>query len=131
MGDDWKAEKVSASELIPVGGTNFASMTDASQIDSMRMTAPGEHRFLDNAIKAQGKHKAELAVPHQERIIIPPQRKLAFGVGSRVVNQSGKKLTIIQANAGYTKKSKTPVHKLADKSGNIYIEKQTDLKLLR
>ena len=128
MGDDWKAEKVSSSALIPVGGTNFASMNDASQIDTLRMTAPGIHHSLDRAIKASGKHIEELAVPQQERILLPVKRKASFGVGTRVINAKGRKLTIIQANAGYTKKTRTPVHKLADTNGNIYLEKETDLK---
>src|SRR5258708_7613578 len=130
MGKDWQPEKVSASSLIPVGGTNFANMNSVSQLNSLQDLAPGFHRATLDALKASGKVREDpLQVEH---VTVRPSRILKnFGHGARVKDsKEGRKGVIIHANAGYTKQKHTPVHRVADSKGKSWLAKETDLKLI-
>lgn len=131
MTDENKAVPVSPSALIPVGGSNFFNMQDLDQLRSMEASAPAWHGNSVRNMIANGKVREENNNP-EHLITGRAQAKdlPTFGIGSRVRNKEGKKATIIQAVAGYTKKTNTPVHKVSDKKGNIWLEKQTNLELI-
>lgn len=132
---DHKPEPAPPSALIKVGGTNFASMTDASQIDSLKASAPSWHNNITEALKAQGKVRPEDPVvamaQHQSRSVAKRISAVqGFRRGAPVIHrETGKKLTIIHASVGHTKKTNTPVHRVADKQGNVWDIKETLLKL--
>jgi hypothetical protein len=129
--NEFKAEPVSPSALIKVGGTNFASMTDASAIDTMRASAPAFHSNVDHALRASGKVRDE-GFETKQTFVTRQHGKTAkmFKTGAPVIHvETGKKLTIIHASVGFTRKSRTPVHKCADKNGNVWDIKESKLKL--
>lgn len=134
---DFKPEPVSSAALIPVGGTNFYNMQSVEQLQSMEASAPAFHRSVTRALVASGKVREENIQPEQLRGMDKTERaqrhgrNMSFGTGARVmINETGKKVTIIQASAGHTKKTKVPVHKVADTKGNVWLEKETALTLL-
>lgn len=129
---EWKPEPVAPSSLIQVGGTTFSSMRSAADLASAEASAPTWHRAALNAIKAQGKVREETQFTEDgQTVIIPRRPKAIFCTGARAIDRTyRKKVTIIQCKAGYTKKTKTPVHKVVDKAGNVWLAKQTDLELL-
>jgi hypothetical protein len=123
-----------STNLIQVGGTNFASMNSVEALNSMEASAPSWHRATMDRLKAAGKVREENIQPEQfeqrqSQVMLRDSIK-TFGQGAIVKNAEGKKLTIIKASAGYTKKTRTPVHKVADKAGNVWLEKETNLKLI-
>jgi hypothetical protein len=125
MSNDFKPVPVPASALIPVGGTNFANMNDIRELRSLEESAPAFHRNITRSLVAAGKvreNNVELEQLHN--------RPSKFGLGAIVKNKMGKQVTIIQVSAGHTKKTNTPVHKVADKKGNVWLEKESDLKLI-
>lgn len=137
MADEKKGELVSPSALIPVGGNNFSKLTDSSQLSSMEASAPPFHRSVLNALKATGKVREDQVISRASQPdrntgydTIPVRKKLKFVNGARVKNIEGKKLTIIQASCGHTKKSNIPVHKVANKKGESWLEKENELTLL-
>ena len=125
------AVPVSPSSLIKPGGTNFSSMQSLDDLHRAESKAPDFHRRTLDALKATGKVRDDGT---QQRSAMPssvtPTKPRGFKIGVRVMNKAGKKLTIIQAQAGYTKKTKTPVHRVADRQGESWLERETDLQLL-
>ena len=58
-------------------------------------------------------------------------RKSDFSRGAEVRDvKERRKGIIIQASVGYTKKSRTPVHRVADKHGDVWLAKEKNLELL-
>ena len=120
-------ERVSPGSLIQ-GGSRSLSKVDPR---SLQASAPAWHEAALNALIRNGR-----AVPPQQQsreevvgdIVVPRKR---FEVGARVMHrESGKRLTIIKANAGYTNKSHTPAHRVADREGNTWVVPETKLKLI-
>jgi hypothetical protein len=137
MADEKKGEVLPPSALIPVGGNNFSKMTDSSQLSSMEAGAPPFHSRVLNALKATGKVREDQVISRASQPdrntgydTIPVRKKLKFVNGARVKNLQGKKLTIIQASAGHTKKGNILVHKVANKEGESWLEKESELTLL-
>ena len=132
MADETKPVPVPSSSLIPVGGTNFSSMNDISQLQSVEAQAPAWHSSTIARLKAAGKIREETIQPEQfkQAVSVQQSKVTTFGTGARVMTSEGKKVTIIQASAGYTKKTKTPVHRVANKAGKTWLEKETNLTLL-
>lgn len=133
MGDGYKGpERVDSSALLPGAQKSISRMQSASDISMAEASAPAWHRNTLDRLKAAGKVREENQAPPRREIygdIEPPVRK-TFITGARVVHkETGKKLTIIQARAGYTKRSHITAHRVADKDGNSWIELETKLKL--
>jgi hypothetical protein len=127
-----KPVPVSSSALIPVGGRNFASMTDASQLDSLKASAPAFHNAIDRALKVQGKVRDMDSIQEiKSKQYYTPKRvePKGFVTGAPVIDNEGRKLTIIHASAGHTKKTHTPVHRVVNKRGESWLAKETDLSL--
>jgi hypothetical protein len=127
-----KAVPVSPSALIPVGGSNFFNMHDVNDLNTLIAQAPPDHQMLNRAIIAQGKihgtaQDAEQAITGR---IIQRPKLTTFKKGAIARTSDGKKVTIIKANASYTRKTHAPVHRVADGRGKVWLEKQTDLELL-
>jgi|HubBroStandDraft_2_1064218.scaffolds.fasta_scaffold257881_2 hypothetical protein len=123
---------ISSSRLVKVGGNNFANMRDASQIDTLKAAAPAFHGNIDHALKASGTVRAPDPVVEAAMYRTQQQKReiLGFTKGAPVKHlETGKKLTILQASVGHTKKTRTPVHKVVDKEGNVWLEKESKLKL--
>jgi hypothetical protein len=130
MSDYKGAVRCSPSDLIPVNGNCFANMSDVAQLQSLEASAPSFHRRVVDALKASGKVRGE-DVLENATVIRDPRPRKKFGIGARVRDvEKGRKGIIIHASAGYTKKKHTPVHKVADKNGNIWLAKQTNLELI-
>ena len=124
-----KAVPVSPSALIPVGGSNFFNMQNVSDLQSLEAQAPPFHQAINRAIIASGKAREEDYQP-EHVTVRQPKAIPTFGVGAQARTREGKRVTIIQASAGYTKKTRTPVHKVADKRGNVWLEKESNLDLM-
>lgn len=128
---EWKAEPVSASSLIPVGGTNFASMKDASQLRSVQASAPPMHRQYDRASTGGALEDNEVGRSALQRVPMNNRVLNNFGLGAAVHdNNKQRRGVIIQASVGTTRKTKTPVHKISDSRGKTWNAKQSDLKLI-
>lgn len=136
MADEHKAVPVPPSALIPVGGTNFASMTDISQLQQLESSAPAFHRNILHALKASGKIRGDTAQISDEQLVGAVQerskpRTIKCGKGSVVIDSvQRRKGTIVKLNAGYTKVTHTPVHRVCDKNGDVWLAKETNLKVL-
>lgn len=134
MADDWKPERVSSSSLIPINGSNFYNMRGVQDLQSLEGSAPAFHRRMLEALKASGKVRDDGT--HQEVESIPshasaPRRRKGIGNGARVMDlKRGIKVTIIHANAGHTKKSKTPVHRVANRDGETWFLREDEMKLI-
>jgi hypothetical protein len=133
MGNDWKAEHVEPSAILPPASKSIARYNDVNDLNRAQNSAPGFHRRLLDAMKASGKVRS----PHeedfqQERVTIHRDpRATRIERGSEVRDtKTGRKGIVIRANAGYTKKSHTPVHEIADRNGNSWLQKTKHLKLL-
>lgn len=129
--NDHKADPVSPSALIQVGGTNFSGMRGVDQLRSVEASAPAFHGAALRSLIKNGKVRDDTV--QQERVsnvVVPKSSKLKFGLGAIARTSDGKKVTIIQASAGYTAKSKTPVHKVADRNGRVWLEKESNLRLV-
>lgn len=119
-----------ASSLIPVGGNNFYSMRDVSQLNALESSAPAFHRAVVNGLKASGKVRGEDVV-EAATVIRDPRPKKKFGTGAKVRDKEKRcKGIIIQANAGYTRKTNIPVHRVADSNGNSWLAKQSNLTVI-
>lgn len=133
MAEEYKGPTpVSRSSLIPIQNKCFYNMQDASELDAMEHD-PGAawHRRALDGLKAQGKVRDDSVLEESSgvRVIRDPKNK-HFRTGSQVVdNDKQKKGIIIAASVGYTKKRKTPVHRVADKRGKTWLAKETDLTL--
>lgn len=133
MSNEWKAVPVSSSELIRLGGTNFFNMQSVQDLQTVESTAPAFHTRVLNALKASGKVRDDGT--HYDATLpihAPINRQMNnFGRGARVYDRTKSvKCTIIHANAGYTRKTRTPVHRVADRSGDTWLAKESELKLL-
>jgi|ERR1039458_3866248 hypothetical protein len=121
-----------STKTITVGGTNFASMNSVEQLQNMMAFAPPTDH-ITRALLASGKVR-EIPDP----LALQPMhvgnnvgKGLShFGKGATVRNKAGKKLTIIRASVGHMKKAGVDVHKVADKEGNVWLEREDNLKLL-
>ena len=139
MTTEWKPDPVSASSLIQVGKDNsnyrsLANITSMDQLLSIEASAPSFHTSAMRALETAAKMRQRNSNDEETQQIvsrhhIQREPKAEFGRGAKVVNKEGKRLTIIYANAGVTRKSKTPVHKVADRKGNTWLEKQSNLTL--
>ncbi len=133
MSEEWKAERVDSSSLIQVGGTNFFNMRGVQELQSLEASAPALHRRMLAALKASGKvrddgtHETEYLPSHASA----QRSKIGFGNGARVFDLKRRvKVTIIYAKAGYTKKTKTPVHRVANRDGESWLVRQDEIKLI-
>jgi len=131
------SEVISSTSLARLGGTNFFNMRDASQLNSVVASAPPFHQNVTRALIASGKvmpkdpivERAILQTMPATRTIRAATPRLVFTRGTPVVHTpTGKKLTVIQASVGHTKKTLTPVHRVADKRGNSWDIKETELQ---
>jgi hypothetical protein len=123
-----------------LGGTCFANMRSAADLDSLQASNPfaADHQARMNRVIARGRIKAEQKAgirPSRinEFISAPPRRVVyaSFSQGATVKDINlRRKGIIIKANAGYTAKSHKPVHKVCDEGGNTWYAKEKDLKLL-
>lgn len=125
---DHKTVPVSPSALIPLGGKNFSNMRSVQDLRSLQASASGMHGAMDPTSRL--KKDTEVS-----SVVIPArqQMKTAKKFANGVIVQDKRmrrKGTIIQASAGHTKKTKTPVHQLADREGNAWLAKESDLDVL-
>src|SRR4051812_42131814 len=121
MAEEWKAVQCTPNSLIQLNGvTNFASMRSAQELSTLEATAPAFHHRVLSALKAGGKVRAEENIQPQRSYETRGQViKASFRQGASVKDTKEKrKGVVIQAAAGYTKKSHTPVHRIADNKGN-------------
>jgi hypothetical protein len=127
-----ESSTISSSALIPVRGRNFFSMQDASEISSMEASAPAFHNRALTALKASGKIRDEDPYPVRYESRSQAKRITAiqgFIKGAPVIDREGRKLTIKAASIGHTEKKHIPVHKVVDKHGDTWLEKETNLRL--
>lgn len=125
--------RVGRSSLIPVGGRNFYNMHAVEDLDTLeRDPAANWHRGLMQGLKASGKVRDDSVMEEATRVrVVPDHRNRKISRGANVKDRkTRRKGIIIAAAVGYTKKSKTPVHRVADKNGNSWLAKQSDLELL-
>jgi len=132
MGDYKGPERVDPSSLVQGAEKSFSRMRSASDISMAEATAPAFHHRIMDAIKAQGKVRGDgTSIPEREAaagVVLPPRK--AYVVGARVLHsETGRKLTIIHAKAGYTKNTHRPVHRVADKDGNTWLIPESKLIL--
>jgi hypothetical protein len=132
MGNDWKPERVDSGWLIPGAKNSFSQASSVADIQMMEAEAPPDHRVFTDAIVASGKVRAP--VQREEVDLVRPQKvkPKVFARGARVTAISGKgrgkKLTIIKANVGETNKTHTPVHRVADEDGNVWLEVESKIQ---
>lgn len=123
---DWKPVPIDSSALIPLGEkvTNFASMTSVNDLRTMKARAVGHPdpapHLEDNAVGRSMQERIPLTRKPKE---IPLSKGVT--VYDKLMKKKG---VIIKANAGETKKTHTPVHRLADARGDSWLAKSTDLK---
>src|SRR5260221_462658 len=122
-------ERVDASQLAPGASTSFSRMHSAADISSAVASAPDFHSRVFAGLKAQGSIRDDSVASSPARQQATSRR--AYIKGARVQHkETGKKLVIIKANAGYTKQSHTPAHRVADNKGNVWDIAETKLRLL-
>lgn len=130
------AEVIPPSSLIQIqDATNFASMKTVDDLENAKMRNPaaGWHEAVRRAFQwqnddPQGLFEAKVTTLAKSRKVGNIQ---AFVPGTRVKDiKHRRKGIIIQANAGYTKKRKRPVHLVVDREGDAWYAKQSDLKCL-
>lgn len=129
---DWKPEHVSSSSLIQLEGTNFQNMHSVDDLRSIQAGASSVHRAWDAPVTGGKVSDGYDPPPRRVNFVSPVRIKtMIFSSGAKVQdNKKDKKGVIIQMNAGYTQRTHTPVHRVADKQGNSWLAKQTDLDLL-
>lgn len=135
MADDWKAERVAPSAILPPAKSSIMAMDSVNDLNAAESSAPGFHRRVLDALKASGKVKSPHAEDFEERepvsIHRDPIRTARIERGSDVRDIKTKRRGIvIKACAGYTKRSHTPVHRIADRHGDTWLAKSTDLRVL-
>ena len=133
-GAGYKVERVPSP---PVRGHCFAAMQSSAELAMMCASAPEDHRLITERIKRMGKVRGE---DPQGQEIIDTRKKvkvhaaIGFGDGATVKvtsgDHAGRKGIIIQANAGYTAKTRRPVHRVSDSKGRSWLEKESHLKLI-
>ena len=129
MADETKAVPVPASALIPLKGTHFCNMGSVDDLRSAISAAPPPDQSVPRSFLASG---VEQSV-HIARVNIQPRKieKLQCGRGAYVRDtRLGKKGTIVKMNAGYTKKTHTPVHKIRNQRGDEWLAKETNIEVL-
>ena len=135
-GAGYKVERVAA---LPAKGNCFAAMQSAAELDMMCSQAPEDHRIITESIKRMGKVRGEESFQEAtgaEVINTRPKKKvkaqaLGFGHGAMVKDvKERRKGIIIKANAGYTAKTRQPVHRIADEDGDTWLAKESNLKLI-
>lgn len=144
-GVGYKLERVPSP---PAGGTCFANMNTVEDLQSCCDMNPEAafHNLATRRIIAMGKVRGEQRrsgeevgeVPNFD--IKPAPRAInkvklnvkahnVFARGMSVKDRTnGRKGVIIHANAGYTKSSHTPVHRICDNKGNAWLAREDHLK---
>jgi hypothetical protein len=123
---DYKPERREAPRL-PY--SCFQNMPTVDAVDSIRATAPD----LDREYGIRARKPGQAFVPQPRSL--PPRAQVtiaaaAFSRGRTVKDKSnGRTGIIIKANAGFTKKSHTPVHEIVDHRGHKWYGKEKDLRL--
>lgn len=126
-GEGYKVDRVPAP---PIGGTCFQNMQSVADLDATCRSAPGDHAVITARIKQLGKVRAETKQGTRPRNITVKAQHLTFTKGATVKDvKTGRKGIIIKANAGYTKRSHTPVHTICDENGDTWLAKEKYLKL--
>lgn len=134
-------ERLSPSSLIKLEGKNFFNMTSAEDLSFIEASAPAWHTRMLHALKASGKIREDQVMapdPSNRGYVRNMQatrheKKFTRGTLCKVKDDGerpGKKVTIIHASAGHTKKTHTPVHLVADRNGDTWLERETNLKLI-
>lgn len=129
-----KPERVSAPPCR--ASTCFANMRSAADLP----LSPASHDEMTRRIVAAGKirssqrseseYGSDYVPPRQ--VVARAEKRNSFARGTKVRDvNTGRKGVIIQASAGHTKKTKTPVHRVSDKYGNSWLARQDDLITLR
>lgn len=155
-GSGYKVERVQAPSI---GGSCFASMKSANDLEMHCSQAPAFHDFVTKRIIAMGKVRNDeqsslpegtvldepdfdLSMPEELTRAQPhnvkhnPIRKVKahsvpFSRGMEVFDRAkNKKGIIIQASVGYTANRHAPVHKLCSSSGKVWLAKEYNLKQL-
>lgn len=152
-GRGYKVEKVAPPP--PLEGSTFGNMQTVSDLQTCCAMNPeaGFHNVVTRTIVAHGKVRDQqrqmardmdiddepnaLDAPNFElpnpvrskpKPAITASRK-AFGRGMSVKDKSNnRKGIIIQANAGYTKKTRINVHRVCDSKGKAWLALETDLR---
>jgi hypothetical protein len=125
-GEGYRVERVPPPSL---GGVCFQNMHSAADLQSVCAQAPEGHTLITNRIRAMGKARAESSQPLPPRITVKAERQ-TFTRGSTVKDlKTGRRGIIIKANASYTAKSHSPVHRICDENGDTWLAKEKHLKL--
>lgn len=136
-----------STSAIRPGGTTLAGMIgsaakpnpSATQAVNSAVSMSGHDRFL-NALGVKTGVEADMArsnasASRRIQAATPTQKPLPalFARGMTVYDEEHDcKVTILQANAGHTAKTKTPVHKVSATNGRgVWLVKETKLKHLR
>lgn len=133
VGPDFKPERVTAPAI---GGMCFQNMRSLDDLKAACSTAPATHQQAMDWVISHGKKRGDFEPPRrvekpQPRAQVTISAARSFTRGRYCKDKvSQRKGIIIHANAGYTRKTNQPVHKLADKNGNSWLAKQKDLILL-
>lgn len=141
-GTENKPERCSPSALVPLRGNNFYSMRNVESLAAMEGSAPEFHRRAMNGLIASGKVRdnddpsiettsRSTVVERLNRLSSPVTiKRLFFAEGVKVKDtQEGRKGIIIKASVGHTKKHKIPVHRVSDANGDIWLAKETNLRI--
>lgn len=124
-----KAVPVQPSALIQGGSRSFASMRDVTQLRTVMARAAMENPVHKLATQALGVME-DTSIPtmpgRPQTVKASSQPKITRGMKAADA-KTGKMVTVIKASVGFTKKSKTPVHQVADSKGNAWLAKETDL----
>jgi len=149
-GVGYKLERVPAP---PVPSNTFASMNSVEDLSTMVKMNPaaGLHNAATRTIIAHGKVRGDqrrimeegeflsepefeipvMSPPRPQSRIVKAQRvnKQKFTRGMEVKDVSVRRRgVIIQCSVGYTKKSRTPVHRVCDSNGDVWLAREDNLK---
>lgn len=132
MGEYKGPERVDPSSLLQGGEKSLGRLTGPEMLTMIELSRPSWHGQAINAIKARGRvpgAQVRQNVVQAGDIQVPVRRK-AYVTGARVqYTETGKKLTVIKASVGRTKKGRI-LHRVADTQGNVWDISEKKLKLL-
>lgn len=120
-GEGYKVDRVPAP---PIGGTCFQNMQSVADLPI--------NPSAEDASLARLRRKGILRSEGQSapRRVTVKAHSFGFSKGATVKDvKTGRKGIIIKANAGYTKRSHTPVHTICDENGDTWLAKEKYLKL--
>lgn len=128
MAGDGKPVQVSSSALITLGGKNFSSMQSVQDLRSLQAGAIG-HGGLDPT--ARLKKDTDIPAVRASGKTATTASQLSITKGAKVMDKkTGKIGHVIRAAAGHTKKTGTLVHQVADKNGDTWLAKESNLSVL-